>query len=89
MELTARVNKFVQAANADFARALDSIDPTNGNYPERMVSHFYIRAIANALRTKSVLIELPVTRKTSQRADNHIDALIFINSNYKGTDRGF
>jgi len=80
LELKERVKRGVKAARKDFARTLDSIDPTYNNYPERLVSHFYIRALAQALKTKSVLQELPVTGKASQRADNHVDALIFNDS---------
>lgn len=62
----------------EFADVLDHINPTDdNNYTERMVSYYYIQALAKALAPASVLLELPVTGKCSQHANNHVDALIF------------
>ena len=77
MELQRRIDKALSATTEELAHTLDEIDPTDNNYPERMVSYFYIQALARALKTESVLLELPVTGKRSQRANNHVDALIF------------
>ena len=76
MALEKRLGRELTATADTFNAALEHINPTNGNYPERMVSYYYIQALAKTLAPASVLLELPVTGKHG-RADNHIDALIF------------
>ena len=84
MALKNRLRKEIKAASETFSDVLNYISPTahlhsteHNNYPERMFSHFYIKAIAKALNTDNVLLELPVRGKRGHRMDNHIDALIF------------
>lgn len=60
--------------------ALDCFDPMSGrdnSYPERMISYYYIQALAKALPDAKVVLELPVTGRSSRGKDNHIDALVF------------
>jgi hypothetical protein len=79
MDLKRRLHRALKITTKEFTRALDSFDPTVGDktYPERMVSYYYIRAIAKALHRANVLLELPVIGKHEHKQDNHIDALIF------------
>ncbi len=84
MELKGRLRRELVATARAFTDALDHINPTahinptdDSNYPERMVSYYYIQALARALAPASVLLELPVTGKRGHRMDNHVDALIF------------
>ena len=49
MELKGRLGKELRATAKTFADVLDQIDPTKNNYPERMVSYYYIQALASAL----------------------------------------
>ncbi|MGC2519273.1 MAG: hypothetical protein WA373_09255 [Burkholderiales bacterium] len=78
MDLKQRLREALTVTTREFKRALaQSFEPTTGvkAYPERMVSYYYIRAIAMALSPANVFLELPVTRGGKQ--DNHIDALVF------------
>lgn len=77
MDLEGRFRRALKATANKFARALTSFEPTFGvsTYPERMVSYYYIQALAKALAPASVLLELPVTGKRGR--NNHIDALVF------------
>jgi hypothetical protein len=79
MDLKRRLHRALKIAAKEFNHALGRFEPTVGDktYPERMVSYYYIRAIAKALPRANVLLELPVTGKQKHRQDNHIDALIF------------
>jgi hypothetical protein len=77
LDIKKRISGALSETAEEFEGALDDIDPTRGNYPERMVSYYYIQALVRALKTTSVLLELPVTGKRNNRADNHIDALVF------------
>ncbi len=63
---------------AELSHALEQgFDPTPNNYPERMISYYYIRAIAKALPRSNVFLEVPVTGKRAHKRDNHVDALVF------------
>ena len=79
MGLKGRLRRALRATAREFDHALTSFEPTSGpsTYPERMVSYYYIQALAKALAPASVLLELPVTGKRGK--DNHIDAIIFNN----------
>jgi len=80
MDLKQRLLRALKTTTKEFNHALKRVEPTVGDktYPERMVSYYYIRAIAKALLPRAnVLLELPVTGKHEHRQDNHIDALIF------------
>jgi hypothetical protein len=79
MDLKQRLLRALKTTTKEFNHALKCFDPTVGDktYPERMVSYYYIRAIAKALPRANILLELPVTGKHEHRQDNHIDALIF------------
>ena len=80
MELAQRLSKALRVTSSDLNRALGCFDPAPGrdnSYPERMVSYYYIRALAKALPGANVLLEIPVTGRSKRGWDNHIDALIF------------
>lgn len=79
MRLERRLRRALEVAKDDFDRALASYEPTSGvnSYPERMISYYYIQALAKALQPASVLLEIPVAGARGHRRDNHIDALIF------------
>ncbi len=79
MDLKQRLRGALRITTKEFNRALDRFEPTAGDktYPERMVSYYYIRAIAKALPRANVLLELPVTGKRGRKQNNHIDALVF------------
>jgi hypothetical protein len=80
MDLKRRLRRALTITAKEFKDALDQgFEPTTGNktYPERMVSYYYIRAIAMALPRANVFLELPVTGKRERKQDNHIDALVF------------
>ena len=80
MELRQRGRNALRSAARDFNCALDHFDPApnrNNSYPERMVSYYYIQALARALPSANVLLEIPVTGRPRRGWDNHIDALIF------------
>ena len=81
MDLKQRLLRALKSTTKEFKHALDQrFEPTTGDkvYPERMVSYYYIRAIAMALQPRAnVLLELPVTGKSGRKRDNHIDALVF------------
>ena len=79
MGLEERLRKALKATAKEFDDALTPFDPTSGDktYPERMVSYYYIQALARALAPASVLLELPVTGERGHRMDNHVDALVF------------
>jgi len=80
MDLKRRLRRALTITTKEFKHALDQgFEPTTGvkTYPERMVSYYYISAIAMALPRASVFLELPVTGKRERKQDNHIDALVF------------
>ncbi len=86
MDLKQRLRKALTITTREFKIALDQgFEPTTGNkvYPERMVSYYYIRAIAMALSPPmalspaNVFLELPATGTRGGKQDNHIDALVF------------
>lgn len=80
MGLERRLRRALTITASEFKHALSQgFEPTTGNktYPERMVSYYYIRAIAMALPHANVFLELPVTGKHGRKQDNHIDALVF------------
>jgi len=80
MDLKRRLRRALIITTKEFKHALEQdFEPTSGNkaYPERMVSYYYIRAIAMALPRANVFLELPVTGKRGRKQDNHIDALVF------------
>jgi hypothetical protein len=80
MELMDRIGKALKTTAVEFNRALSRFDPAPdraNSYPERMVSYYYIQALAKALPRASVLLEIPVTGKSKRGWDNHIDALVF------------
>ena len=78
MKLQARLRRELVVAAKTFDCALTHINPTGeNNYPERMVSYYYIGALARALAPASVLLEIPITGKRSRRTDNYVDALVF------------
>lgn len=79
MDLKRRLRGALRITTKEFNQALERFEPTTGDkvYPERMVSYYYIRAIAKALPRAHVLLELPVTGKRGRKQDNHIDALVF------------
>jgi len=81
MELKERIRIALEASAKNLARALDCFEPTIGEnpYPERMISYYYIQALAAALEPSNVILELPVTGESGRGKDNHIDALIFNN----------
>lgn len=82
MGLEERIRGALVTSAKSFHHALDLYEPTSevNPYPERMVSYFYIQAIANALAPASVLLEIPVTGKHGREKDNHVDALVFNDS---------
>ena len=78
MELVHRLREALKVAAGEFNRALCYFDPAPdriNSYPERMVSYYYIRALARALPRANALLEIPV--KSKRGWDNHIDALVF------------
>ena len=79
MSLQERLRQAIKAAARKFNRTIDSYEPTfDANpYPERLVTYYYVQALANALGSGSVLLEVPVTGSSGKRRDNHIDALVF------------
>ena len=79
MDLKKRLHRALTSTAREFNRSLDRFDPTIGDktYPERMVSYYFIRAVAKALPPANVLLELPVIGKRKHIQDNHIDALVF------------
>src|SRR5258706_12084016 len=80
MDLKRRLRSALTITRKEFKHALDQgFEPTTGikTYPERMVSYYYVRAIAMALPRASVFLELPVIGKRERKQDNHIDALVF------------
>lgn len=80
MELEKRLYKSLKVMAREFNGALDRFDPApsrTNSYPERMVSYYYIQAIARALPGANVLLEIPVTGESRRGWDNHIDALVF------------
>ena len=81
MELEQRLHRALAITTKEFNHALEQgFEPTAGNYPERMFSYYYIRAIAMAVPRANVFLEVPVTGKRGHKQDNHIDALVFNNS---------
>ncbi len=80
MELKQRLRKALSDTAGEFNRALARFDPApdrDNSYPERMVSYYYVQALARALRTTNVFLEIPVKGRSKRGWDNHIDALIF------------
>src|SRR5260221_904157 len=80
MELSGRLRKALGITAREFNGALELYDPAPGRdntYPERMVSYYFIRALARALANSNVLLEIPITGRTRRGWDNHIDALVF------------
>lgn len=80
MEIAHRLRAALTASSKVFSRALDSFDPAPGAknpYPERMVSYYYVQALAKALAPARVLLEVPVTGRSGRGRDNHVDALVF------------
>ncbi len=78
MNLKRRLHRALAIKAKEFNHALgQGFEPTTGNYPERMVSYYYIQAIAMALPRANVFLEVPVTGKRGRKQDNHIDALVF------------
>ena len=80
MQIARRIRAALNTTSKVFCRALDSFDPAPGAtnpYPERMVSYYYIQALAEALAPARVLLEAPVTGKSGRGRDNHVDALVF------------
>ena len=82
MRLEERFRKKLGTAAKAFRHALNQFEPTSGanSYPERMMSYYYIQALERALAPASVLLEIPVAGKRGRGRDNHIDALIFNDS---------
>lgn len=80
MELAQRFRNALKVTAGEFNHALSRFDPApdrNNSYPERMVSYYYVRALALALPRSNVLLEIPVRGRSKRGWDNHIDALIF------------
>jgi len=80
MELEQRLRRALKITASEFNRALWHFDPAPGRdntYPERMVSYYYVRALAKALPRANVFLEIPVTGRSQRGWDNHIDALVF------------
>ena len=80
MTLERRLFSALKVAAEDFVRALEFFEPTSGPnaYPERMVSYYYIQALAKALgKSPNVFLEVPFAGKRGGKKDNHIDALVF------------
>lgn len=78
MDLKQRLHQALAITTKEFNHALEQgFESTAGNYPERMVSDYYIRAIAMALPRANVFLEVPVTGKRGSNQDHHIDALVF------------
>lgn len=80
MGIAHRLRVALSTTSKVFNRALDSFDPAPGAknpYPERMVSYYYVQALAKALAPARVLLEVPLTGKSSRGRDNHVDALVF------------
>ena len=82
MRLEERIRRKLRTPAKAFRHSLDRFEPTSGanSYPERMMSYYYIQALERALAPASVLLEIPVAGKRGHGRDNHIDALIFNDS---------
>jgi hypothetical protein len=63
----------------DVARRKFQLSQGGNAYPERVLSYFFIRAIADAKGGADVFLEVPVLNTKSGRRDNHLDALVFNN----------
>lgn len=63
----------------DAARHEFQLSQGGNAHPERAVSYFFIRAIADAIGGARVFLEVPVLNTKSGRRDNHLDALVFNN----------
>ena len=86
-----RINERIRANASllDGARRHFRLAVGKNAYPERTVSHFFIRALVEALSPDpqantpasgtgaSALLEVAVVSGTSGRVDNHLDALVF------------
>jgi hypothetical protein len=80
MGLEQRLRNALKVTADEFNRALYQFDPTpdrSNSYPERMVSYYYVRALARALPRANVFLEIPIRGRSNRGWDNHIDALIF------------
>jgi hypothetical protein len=80
LQIAQRLRAALSTSSKVFNRALNSFDPAPGAknpYPERMISYYFVQALAKALAPASVLLEVPVTGKSGRGRDNHIDALVF------------
>lgn len=80
VQLGERLRNALKIGARDFSHALDCFDPRPGrdnSYPERMVSYYYVQALARALPGAHVLLEIAITGESGREFDNHVDALVF------------